>query len=94
MPFEHKNNDGPGRPPGSRNKKTTKFLEELEDLLGMVKPLLFSKIDELSAKELADLYVKTLEYVTPKMNRVNPDGTTGERTIIFNKVIPPLPDGQ
>lgn len=60
-----------GRPKNSKNKRTTEFLKKLDEILGLSEQRLIEKWEELSTKEVADLYKSILQYRYPRLTSVD-----------------------
>jgi hypothetical protein len=59
----------PGRPKGSGNRVTTKLRQQVQQLLEDNYEVVLADLKKLDAKSRADLWVRLLEYVVPKLTR-------------------------
>jgi hypothetical protein len=59
----------PGRPKGSKNRKTLKLRDKINSFLNDKYEEVEEEFSQLSAKEKIDFYLKLLEYGLPKLSR-------------------------
>ncbi|MCH2046313.1 MAG: hypothetical protein MK212_19520 [Saprospiraceae bacterium] len=70
MPFKKNNKYGKGRPKGSPNKNTEAFRSKVEQLLNKLDDSLDDDLQQLTPIERVKMYIQLLEYVTPKLKRI------------------------
>ncbi len=82
----HTNNPN-GRPKGALNKKTKEAMSHAQQLIERMEqhPKFNSFLDNLSEKEFGDLYKNVLEYLEPKLQRMQHTGGDGE-DIVFEVI--------
>ena len=61
---------GPGRPKGRKNKLTQDMKERIQRLADQLEEGIVEDIEALDPKERVNLYTNLLEYLTPKLQRV------------------------
>ena len=70
MPFKKKNKFGKGRPKGSKNKSNEIFRNRVQELLTKLDATLDEDLQQLTPQERVKMYLQLLEYVTPKLKRI------------------------
>jgi len=64
-----------GRAKGTPNKIPSIAKERVTELLDLLDSGIADNLEQLTPKERVDLYVKLLEFVMPKMARVEPEAS-------------------
>ncbi len=70
MAFKKGNKLGKGRPKGSPNRSTEAFKNKVEELLNKLDSNLDDDLQQLTPQERVKVYIQLLEYVTPKLKRI------------------------
>lgn len=70
MPFKKNNKFGKGRPKGSTNKSNEIFKNRVQELLTKLDATLDEDLQQLTPQERVKMYLQLLEYVTPKLKRI------------------------
>ena len=85
-----------GRPKGATNKITREIKERAEWMLELCDERIVESIAKLRPKELVDLSVSLQEFVRPKLQRVNLDVGSEDKTItkITFEIVPPGQPGE
>jgi Family of unknown function (DUF5681) len=73
-----------GRKPGALNKKTIESVNRAQKMIEAIEndPKFKTMLEDMSVKEMRQMYMELLEYVTPKLSRVENDNSNAEPLVI------------